>query len=32
MNTPAEQLLKKMGEDKAFAETILKQKEIAKVN
>jgi predicted ribosomally synthesized peptide with nif11-like leader len=31
MSTPAEQLLKKMGEDKAFAETILKQNEIEKV-
>jgi predicted ribosomally synthesized peptide with nif11-like leader len=31
MSTPAEQLLKKMVEDKSFAETILKQNEIEKV-
>jgi predicted ribosomally synthesized peptide with nif11-like leader len=31
MSTPAEQLLQKMGEDKIFAEAILKQNEIEKV-
>lgn len=31
MRTPAEQLLQKMGEDKTFAETILKQSEIENI-